>query len=135
MKKIRLILSLLTFFILSVSAQNPLDSITLQKTFGGYQVNQGDQTLNMSKLISIMESNEQALKEIKIAQSTNTIAAIFGFAGGALIGWPLGTAIGGGEPNWKLAGIGAGLVVIAIPLGSKTNRHIRKAVDIYNRGL
>lgn len=39
---------------------------------------------------------------------------IFGFAGGALIGWPLGTAIAGGDPDWYLAGIGAGLAGVAI---------------------
>ncbi len=46
-----------------------------------------------------------------------TIAAnVLAIPGGALIGWPLGTAIGGGDPEWYLAGIGAGLVAIAIPL-------------------
>lgn len=36
--------------------------------------------------------------------------------GGALIGWPLGTAIGGGDPEWALAGIGAGFLAIGIPV-------------------
>lgn len=42
----------------------------------------------------------------------NILAAI----GGGLIGWPLGTAIGGGDPEWILAGIGAGVLAVAIPL-------------------
>lgn len=41
---------------------------------------------------------------------------VLGFAGGALIGWPLGTALGGGDPEWYLAGIGAVLVGGAIAL-------------------
>ncbi|MEZ5017166.1 MAG: hypothetical protein R2800_08950 [Flavipsychrobacter sp.] len=43
-------------------------------------------------------------------------AYVFGAAGGALIGYPLGTALGGGDPEWLLAGIGAGCLAIAIPL-------------------
>lgn len=40
-------------------------------------------------------------------------AYIFGFSGGYLIGWPIGEAIGGGDPQWYLAGIGTGLVGVA----------------------
>ncbi|MBN2482400.1 MAG: hypothetical protein JXB19_11710 [Bacteroidales bacterium] len=135
MKKYTLILTLLTVCMLFVSGQTPTDSITMQKAFGGYRLYQGDQSLNMSQLVKIMEPNEQAYKEIKAAQSNITIASIFALAGGAMIGWPLGTAIGGGEPNWALAGIGAGLVIISIPIASKCNKQIKTAVDIYNRGL
>ena len=39
---------------------------------------------------------------------------VFGFSGGALIGWPLGTAIAGGDPVWYLAGIGAGLIGVGV---------------------
>lgn len=41
---------------------------------------------------------------------------VFAFVGGGLIGWPVGTLIGGGEPEWILAGIGAGCIAIGIPL-------------------
>ena len=46
-----------------------------------------------------------------------TIAGnIFAGIGGALIGWPLGTALGGGEPMWELAAVGGGCIALAIPL-------------------
>ncbi|MBK8636390.1 MAG: hypothetical protein IPN72_23720 [Saprospiraceae bacterium] len=35
-----------------------------------------------------------------------------------MIGYPLGALIRGGEPNWALAGVGAGLVVVSIPIAS-----------------
>lgn len=60
---------------------------------------------------------------------------ILGYAGGFMIGWPLGTAIGGGEPNWALAGIGAGLVVLSIPLSSSAKKKTIKAIELYNQGL
>ena len=44
-----------------------------------------------------------------------TLAQYSVLRGGFLIGWPLGTALAGGDPNWTLAAIGAGCVAIAIP--------------------
>lgn len=43
-------------------------------------------------------------------------ANVLAIPGGALIGWTLGGAVAGGDPEWYLAGIGAGLIAIAIPL-------------------
>lgn len=57
---------------------------------------------------------------------------VVGFVGGALIGWQLGSAIGGGQPNWVVAGIGAGVLLVAIPLGKGYNTHALKAVELYN---
>jgi len=52
-----------------------------------------------------------------------------------MVGWPVGTAIGGGDPNWAMAGIGAGLIVVTIPISQKFNKQAKQAVDIYNLGL
>lgn len=82
-----------------------------------------------------MKSDEQAYKEIKAAQSTNVLATVVAVAGGALVGWPIGTAIGGGDPKWVLAGIGAGLIVVSIPISQKFNKQAKNAVDLYNGGL
>jgi hypothetical protein len=41
----------------------------------------------------------------------------------------------GGDPNWTLAAIGAGLIIFSIPLISGYNRHATQAVNIYNNGL
>ncbi len=46
----------------------------------------------------------------------NVTAQVLGGIGGALVGWQLGTYIGGGEPNWTLAAVGGGLIAVAIPL-------------------
>ena len=70
-----------------------------------------------------------------ISESTYTLATIMGGVGGFMVGWPIGTAIGGGEPNWIMAGIGAGLIVVAIPLSQNYNKKAKQAVDTYNIGL
>ena len=135
MKQFSLILILLTVCLSFTFGQTLSDSITIKKAFGGYHFYHGGKRLNMSQLVKTMEPNEQAYKEIKAAQSTYTLATIIGGAGGFMVGWPLGTAVAGGEPNWILAGIGAGLVVVSIPISQKYNRQAKSAVDSFNGGL
>jgi len=48
----------------------------------------------MIQLVNTMKINEQAYMQIKSAQSTYTMAMILSYAGGFMVGWPLGTAIG-----------------------------------------
>ena len=69
------------------------------------------------------------------AKSNKTWSTIIGGIGGALVGFPLGTAIGGGDPEWTLAAIGTGLIVVAIPIANGYNRKTLKAVDLYNEGI
>src|SRR5687767_14455603 len=112
MRKLFFISVLMMICISSGFSQTGDISIKMKKVFGGYQFLQNERKLTMSQLVKIMQPNEQAYKQIKSAQSNKTFADIIGGIGGFLIGWPLGTAIGGGDPNWTMAGIGAGLVVI-----------------------
>lgn len=119
----------------SSSGQHNSDSITMKKVVGGYHFYQGDKRLNISQLVKTMESNELAYNEMKAAQTNNTIASIFGFSGGFLVGWTLGTAVAGGEPNWVLAGVGAGLILISIPITQKFNEQAKTAVDSFNTGI
>ena len=109
--------------------------IEMKKVFGGYKYTQNGNLMTVKDLANTMESNQQAFDIIKKAQSNNTIASIIGFAGGGLIGWPIGTAIGGGDANWTLAGIGAGLIAIGIPISSSVNKNAKQAVELYNSSL
>ena len=86
-------------------------------------------------MINQMQSNEQALKEIKAAQTNNSVASITGYIGGFMLGWPIGTAIGGGRPNWALAGAGAGVLAIGITLNQKSNKQTAKAIHIFNESI
>jgi hypothetical protein len=72
---------------------------------------------------------------MKIAKSNYDVGFVFGFSGGCLVGWPVGTAVAGGKPNWTLAGIGAGFIVVSIPFSSAYTKHAKNAVKIYNNGL
>lgn len=72
---------------------------------------------------------------MKVAKSNSDVAGVFGLAGGFLIGWPLGSLVGGRDPNWALVGIGAGLIAIGIPFSGSAVRHAKESVRIYNEGL
>jgi len=131
MKKIILSLIIALTTITICSGQK----IEMEKVFGGYKITQNGNQMTMKSLVKTMESNQEAFDLIKKAKSSNTIASILAFSGGGLIGWPLGTALGGGKANWALAGIGAGLVAITIPISSGINKKLKQSVELYNSSL
>ena len=124
----------LTIIIASITISNA-QKISTEKTFGGLKFTQNGKNLTMNELVSTMKSSPNSYKLIKSAKSNNLLAQVIGGVGGGLIGFPIGTAIGGGKPNWTLAGIGAGLVGISIPISSNVKKKAKKAVEIYNSSL
>lgn len=108
------------------------DTISIKKVSGAYQFYQGDNRLNTKQFKNRVKPNEQAYRFVKSAQTTSAVSTILAYAGGFMIGWPIGTALAGGDPNWAIAGVGAGLIVVAIPIGQKSKKQIRRAVNIYN---
>lgn len=130
MKKIFLTLS----FILAAFTFCHSQTIESKKVFGGYKYTQNGKELSMDELTTQLNTNEGSTQLIKKAKSQNTLASILGGAGGALFGYPVGTAIGGGEPNWVLAGVGAGIIAVAIPISASANKKAKQAVEMYNSG-
>jgi hypothetical protein len=135
MKSISIILILLIVGFSNVFGQASTDTIVMQKVFGGYQFYQGSKRMNISNLVKTMKPNEQAFQEMKAAQTTYIFGNIVAFAGGFMVGWPIGTSLGGGDPNWTLAAVGAGLIIITIPISQKFNKQARTAVNTYNKGV
>lgn len=131
MKKILAILFLTVLSSSMVNAQK----IEMEKVFGGYQFKQEGKTLLLKDMQEIMKENKEAFELVQSAKSNQTWALILGTAGGALVGFPIGTAIGGGDPEWALAGAGAALIVATIPIVKGFNRKTKKAVELYNDGI
>ena len=135
MKKLTIIATVLVLSITATFGQTAPDSISMKKVFGGYAFFQNEKRLNMNQLLIATETNEQAYKIMKEAKTTYTWATIVGSAGGFMVGWQLGTALAGGEPNWVMAGVGAGLVIVSIPISNKFNTQAKSAVETFNGGL
>jgi len=106
--------------------------IMLEKVFGGLKFSQNGKYLKPKEILALMESNPEAFNAFKKAKSNLDMASVLGFAGGFMVGWPLGAAVAGGEPQWGLAAAGGALVVLSIPFSTGFKKHATKAVDIYN---
>ena len=128
MKKLIFTIVLSVFALSFTNAQK----IETKKVFGGYIFSQNDSNLTLSQMQEVMKDNKQAFDLMKSAKSNQTWGMILGVAGGGLVGFPVGTAIGGGEPKWALVGVGAAFIVASIPIVKAVNRKTKEAVDLYN---
>lgn len=131
MKHAILILTLAFFGASFCNAQE----IETKKVFGGYLYSQNGEKLTMDEMVKTIESHPEALALMKKAKSQYLIASILGATSGVLIGLPIGSAIAGGDPNWVLAGIGAGVFAVGLPISSGVNKKSRRAVELYNSSL
>ncbi|MBI5372884.1 MAG: hypothetical protein HZA79_12750 [Sphingobacteriales bacterium] len=109
--------------------------IEIHKNFFGTGFWGNDRKLTNAELMNTLSAHPAAHTEMKKARANQAFSTVFSFAGGALIGWPIGTAAGGGDPNWTLAAVGAGLVAIAIPFEIAFNKKAKNAISLYNSSL
>lgn len=99
----------------------------------GGRIFQGSTVVKPKTVLEIMELNPAAHTAFKKAKNNYDAANVLGAIGGALIGWPLGTALGGGDPQWGMAAGGAALVLLSLPLTSAFKKHANIAIDLYNK--
>lgn len=135
MKKIVLIPFLLLLFVFVSNAQKSEQIIVKSNFWTGVSFEKGGKTYKFRNILPQMESKKEAYKLMKSAKSNYDVSMLFGIAGGALVGWPLGTSFGGGDPNWTLAAVGAGLIVISIPFTNKSVKTANESAKMYNSGL
>lgn len=123
---------LLTLTVFSF-AQATDGEIRMEKHFGGPRFYHHEKLLKPKEVLNIMASNEEAFNVFKKAKANYDAAQVIGFIGGFMVGWPLGTALGGGEPQWGIVAGGAGALLLSLPFSSEFKKHARNAVEIYNR--
>jgi len=83
----------------------------------------------------VVKENPEALGLVSSARSLNTVSQVFGVAGGALLGWNLGTELGGrdAEPSiWIAGGV---LAVTGMTLDIMAHSKLKKTVTIYNSAI
>ncbi|MGE0587763.1 MAG: hypothetical protein AB7O48_04260 [Cyclobacteriaceae bacterium] len=124
---------LIAAFLLCLSSAYA-QQIEMIKTFGGVRFERDSITYSPSQVLDILSENETAYLEFKRAKTNYSFAGVLGFAGGFMIGFPLGTALFGGDPEWGLAAGGVALVLASIPLNNAFKSHAQNALDIYNSG-
>lgn len=128
-KYLFLILFLGTF--INSNAQNK-NKLRLQSSFFGNKFFKGDTIISVNQVLYEMRSNESVYNLMKNAKKDFVFAQILGAAGGFLVVWPLATAVAGGEPNWVMAGVGAGILAISIPISINFRNKARSAISEHN---
>ncbi|MEI8085613.1 MAG: hypothetical protein WCG93_05280 [Paludibacter sp.] len=110
-----------------------IDTIQINKAAGGYKFMYKGENLTMDRLGFLSNKNATSAKYFSKAKGTMGFLQVMGFMGGGLIGYPIGTFLGGGKPNWSLAAVGCGILVISLPIVSSANNNLLKAVNAYNQ--
>jgi hypothetical protein len=131
-KSITVLICLIFIFCNPIMSQTSADTIVIKKLLGGYRYEMNGRNLRPVEVMEQIHENKQAFHLMQKARTGNGFASALSYAGGFLIGWPIGTAAGGGDAQWGMAAIGAGLVLVAIPISIQSNKNARKAVQTYN---
>ncbi len=126
------ILGILLSISFGVYSQARSDTITIVKK-GRFA--KDEEFLNINQLLVLLRGNPAAYELMRKAKSNSAFATVLSFAGGVMIGLPLGSALGGGEVNWGMIGAGGGLIVLSIPLIYSYRNKSTRAVEIFNDKL
>lgn len=111
-----------------------LDPSRLIERGNGYQ--QGGRDLDAEDMVEKLSQEPAAAPHVRRSQTLSTIALILAAAGGGLVGWPVGSKLGGDDdPPWELAYTGAGAVLLAVPLMLWGVSSFDRAVDAHNSAL
>lgn len=126
-------LALLLFLTLVIHTGTQAQDILMYKTFGGVRFERDSMVISPRQVQSILQEDAPAYEKFRKARANSSVSALLGFAGGVLIGIPVGTAIIGGDPEWGFALGGAGLIGLSIPFNRVFQRNAQDALDIYNQ--
>jgi len=118
----------------AISSENP-HHLVYEKGGGGLNVKQNGKYLTQNELFDVLNEDIEAADYVGKFKTKNTIGAVLGGFGGAFIGFPVGQAIAGGEPQWIMALSGLGVLAIAIPITISANKDIKTGIDVYNENL
>lgn len=132
--KLNKYLLLFVLFLVSYNANAQYEEkLRLQSTFFSNKFFKGDTLISVNQVLYEMSPNETAYNLMKSAKRDFVFGQIVGATAGVLIGWPIGTAVAGGEPNWTLAAVGVGVLAISIPISLNFRKKAHAAITEHNR--
>jgi hypothetical protein len=122
----RIILLLLIISIAACINAQDRTEIKIYKTFGGARFEMDTLVLSPKQVLQVLKIEPLAYEKFKRAKANYDVAGALGFAGGLLVGFPIGTAIAGGNPEWGMAIVGS------FSLNSVFRSHAFEAIELYN---
>lgn len=87
--------------------------------------------MDIYRLGEVIESDSAAYSKFETGNSYYTLANVFSPVGGFAVGYPLGTQLSDGEPNWTLAYVGLGTMGIGLILALISQDYYDDAIDLY----
>jgi hypothetical protein len=88
-----------------------------------------------AQLVTLFQNDPNMKDYYKPIALNNVASTLLNSIGSALIFWPVAEWLSdNSNPNWNLAYIGAGCVVLSIPFKNAFNKHAGRAVRYYNSG-
>ena len=109
--------------------------LSIYKTFGGVVFEMDSTSVSSKQVSMILQQNQQAYQEFKVAKRKALIGNVIGFTSGLLVAVPLITAGAGGQPEWAFVGAGGVLFLVSLPFNSSFRGHAFNAIEIYNSGV
>ena len=86
-----------------------------------------------AQLVTLFQNDPNMKDYYKPIAMNNVASSLLNSIGSALIFWPVAEWLSdNSNPNWDLAYIGAGCVVLSIPFKNAYNKHAARAVQYYN---
>jgi len=129
---------IIAFFTMSttLSAQS---NETIEMSGGGWsgvKFMQAGVLLDKTQLEEKLSAVPEAMKLYKSGKSSYTAVSVLSGLGGGLIGWNVANALRTDRDNkWWLAGAGATLILLSIPVANGGTNKTRQAIDVYNNSL
>jgi len=109
------------------------DKLKLESGFFGNKYYKGVWSISRGEAFNMLSENGEAYNLAIEGEKLQKTSTIISAVGAALIGYTVGSALGGAEdPKWYIAGIGGGIVLISIPIYSTGNKKIHEAIEVYN---
>jgi len=128
MLKKTVLLSLLIGSIYSGFSQQ----LEIKSNLWGTKIYQDGKLIGIKELTKITSSHKIANDFALKAKTNKGFSDVFGGVGGFLVGWSIGTKIGGGEFNNNLFYAGLGVIAVGIPFSIGMTKNAKKSVEAYN---
>lgn len=88
--------------------------------------------LRPEQVRTAMSGNTEALQQYNNGRSLYVAGMIIAYPSALLMGWDLGTRLGGGEGNGILLGVGITGTVVGLIMGLTGESQIKQSVQLYN---
>lgn len=138
MKNIISIFLLFWFSVENIEGQglNSRDSITMTgSAMSGLKFYKDGRRISLDNIASMVVKDPVTFHFIQKAKTNNVFTYLFTFAGGFIIGWEIGSSLGGRTVNWGTIGAGVGCIGLSIPFAIGAKNNAKNGIDRFNASI